>query len=187
MVIKRADWAILAVFVLLCFCLGANGSRARKEGRKVDLKVTSTAFKDGEAMASKYSFNGGNASPPIAWNNAPEGTKSFALICDDPDAPKGDWVHWVIYYIPPSVKSLAEHQPKTAALPNGAKQGTNEFPKIGYDGPAPPSGTHRYFFRVFALNTELNLQPSATKQQLLKAMEGHVLAHGQVMGKFSKR
>ena len=96
-------------------------------------------------------------------------------------------MHWVIYFIPPGVRNLPEHQAKTAALANGAKQGTNDFPKLGYDGPAPPSGTHRYFFRVYALNAELNLQPSVTKQQLLKAMEGHVLAQGEIMGQFSKR
>ena len=183
---KRADWAVLAMSVLLCFGLGMNSLGARKAGKKMEIKVTSTAFKDGEMLPDKCSFKGGDESPPLAWNNAPDATKSFALICDDPDAPRGDWVHWVIYFIPPGVKSLAGHQPKTAALPNGAKQGTNDFPKLGYDGPAPPSGTHRYFFRVYALNTELNLRPNVTKAQLLKAMEGHILAQGQIMGKFSK-
>ena len=181
---KRTVWAVVILCALVCSCQGVN---ARKGGKKVEIKVTSTAFKDGGMMPGKYSLNGGNVSPPIAWNNVPEGTKSFALICDDPDAPAGVWVHWVVYDIPASVKSLSEHQPKTAALPNGAKQGTNDFPKLGYDGPAPPSGTHRYFFKVYALDTEMNLQPGATKPQLLEAMEGHILAKGQIVGKFSKR
>ncbi|MFQ5882748.1 MAG: YbhB/YbcL family Raf kinase inhibitor-like protein [Candidatus Methylomirabilales bacterium] len=118
------------------------------------------------------------------WSRPPAGTQSFALIADDPDAPMGTWVHWVIWNIPASVLNLAENLTKTASLPNGARQGTTDFRRIGYGGPCPPSGTHRYFFKLYALDTTLNLPASTTKHDLKKAMEGHILAQAELMGKY---
>ena len=150
------------------------------------LKLTSTAFEEGGTIPAQYTCDGQNISPPLAWSGAPEGTKTLALIADDPDAPRGTWVHWVVYNIPASEKGLAENAPARENLDNGARQGTNDFKKIGYGGPCPPSGTHRYFFKLYALDTDLNLPSGATKDQLLKATESHVLAEGQLMGRYQR-
>ena len=150
------------------------------------LKLTSTAFEEGGMIPSQYTCDGQNVSPPLAWSGVPEGTKTLALIADDPDAPRGTWVHWVVYNIPASEKGLAENAPARENLDSGARQGTNDFKKTGYGGPCPPSGTHRYFFKLYALDAELNLPPGATKDQLLKVMEGHTLAQGQLMARYKR-
>ena len=117
----------------------------------------------------------------------PPATKSLALICDDPDAPVGTWVHWVIYDLPPTTAGLSEDVPKTPELVSGAKQGLNDFKRLGYGGPAPPPGKpHRYFFKLYALDVNPGLKPGLTKKDLLKAMEGHVLAEGQLMGTYQR-
>ena len=149
------------------------------------IKMTSGTFVNGEMLPLRCGLNYGNVSPAFAWTGAPEGTKSFALICDDPDAPAGDWVHWVIYNLPADQTGLPEHVPAKEVLPNGARQGVNSFGRIGYDGPSPPSGVHRYFFRLYALNIRIDLE-KATKDKLTEAMRGHVLAVGQMMGKYAK-
>jgi Raf kinase inhibitor-like YbhB/YbcL family protein len=150
------------------------------------MRITSTAFKEGESIPRQYTCDGADVSPPLAWDDVPDGTQSFALICDDPDAPHGTWVHWVIYDLPSLTPTLPEGLPQEKTLTDGTKQGTNDFKKIGYGGPCPPSGTHRYFFKLYALKTKLSLAPGATKAQLEKAMDGHVLAHGQLMGRYSR-
>lgn len=153
----------------------------------MSIEVTSPAFRDGGSIPPKYTCDGQDVSPPLKWNSIPEGAKSIALIVDDPDAPRGDWVHWVVYDLPPSLRELPERVPVgEKVLGNGGRQGVNDYGKVGYGGPCPPSGTHRYFFRVYALDHELALQPGATKAQLLKSMEGHVLGQGQLMGKYSR-
>lgn len=134
----------------------------------------------------EFTCEGANQSPPLAWGSVPENTKSLALIVDDPDAPGKTWVHWVAFNIPASLKELPQNIPPQETIAGGGHQGTNDFPKVGYGGPCPPSGLHRYFFKLYALDTELPLDSSATKDQLLKAMEGHVLAEGQLMGKYRK-
>ena len=134
----------------------------------------------------QYTCDGANISPPLSWDSIPDSTKSFALICDDPDAPGGTWVHWVVYNIPANVKELAEKIPLQENLANGAGQGKNDSRKIGYSGPCPPGGTHRYYFKLYALDVVLDLNPGATKNDLLRAMEGHILATGQLMGKYSR-
>jgi len=117
----------------------------------------------------------------------PEGTRSIALICDDPDAPMGTWVHWVLFNLPSDAKELAENIPTEETLPNGAKQGVNDFGRVGYGGPCPPGGTHRYFFKIYALDTEVGLQAGADKRRLLKTMEGHILGQGQLIGKYKRQ
>jgi len=154
----------------------------------MNISIASTAFSDGQPIPDKYTCTGQDVSPPLAWSGAPTGTKSFALIADDPDAPMGTWVHWVIYNLPPAVTGLAESTPPSLELPNGSKQGVNDFSNIGYGGPCPPSGKpHRYFFKLYALDIALNLKSGATKKQLLKAMTGHVLAEGQLTGTYQRR
>lgn len=150
------------------------------------LEIKSSAFKNGESIPVKYTGKGEDISPPLVWSDVPEGTKGFALISDDPDAPMGTWVHWVLYNIPANITSLPENLPKTETLDNGALQGKNDFRKYGYGGPCPPGGTHRYYFKVFALDTVIKAGPGLTKMQLLKAMDNHILARGELMGKYSR-
>jgi Raf kinase inhibitor-like YbhB/YbcL family protein len=150
------------------------------------IKIESSAFKEGDMIPVKYTCDGEDVSPPLRWGDLPGGTNSIALISDDPDAPVGTWVHWVLYKLPPDVKALPENIPPKKALENGAVQGTNDFRKLGYGGPCPPRGTHRYFFKIYALDTKIDLPPGATKAQLVKAMEGHILDSGQLMGKYKR-
>lgn len=152
------------------------------------IQITSPAFAEGQPIPDQYTCAGLDVSPPLAWTNAPAGTKSFALIADDPDAPMGTWVHWVIYDLPPTATALAEGTPQSSQLPDGSKQGINDFRRTGYGGPCPPPGKpHRYFFEIYALDTKLNLKAGATKRELLKAMNRHVLAEGQLMGTFQRK
>jgi Raf kinase inhibitor-like YbhB/YbcL family protein len=150
------------------------------------MEIKSSAFGSGEMISSKYTCDGADFSPPLEWAASPAGTKSFALICDDPDAPMGTWVHWVIYDIPPTATMLAEGITREKDLPGGGTQGINDFRKIGYGGPCPPGGTHRYFFKLYALDTMLGLKSGITKDQLLKAMRGHILAEAQIMGTYKR-
>lgn len=150
------------------------------------IKVKSTAFDEGDMIPKRYTCDGADISPQLSWTGIPEGTKSIALISDDPDAPMGTWVHWVLYNLPSNVTELPEGIPSKKILENGAKQGTNDFRKIGYGGPCPPGGTHRYYFKIYALDNEVNMEPGATKDQLLKAMKGHILAEGQLMGRYKR-
>ncbi len=153
----------------------------------MEIKITSSAFEDGGLIPTKYTCDGEDISPLLQWEAVPEGTKTIALICDDPDAPIGTFVHWVLFNLPADTKELAEGIPKGTTLPNGAQQGTSDFGRIGYGGPCPPSGTHRYFFRIYALDTQLDLAPGARKPDLLNAIQGHILAQGQLMGKYKRR
>lgn len=150
------------------------------------LELSSPAFKDGEAIPAKYSCDGEDISPDLNWENLPAGTESLALIMDDPDAPGGTWVHWVVYDIPPETTGFPEKISATGELPNGGKQGNNSWKRFGYGGPCPPRGTHRYFFKLYALDSILGLESGITKGRLLRAMEGHVLDQGQLMGTFSR-
>ncbi len=157
-------------------------------GHVMKIQLTSAAFADGQPIPVKYTADALDISPPLAWSNAPAGAKSFALIADDPDAPAGTWVHWVIYDLPPTTVSLAVDQLKVAQFKNGAKQGLNDFKKTGYNGPAPPPGkAHRYYFKLYALDVLTGLAPGATKADLLKAMDGHVLGEGKLMGTFQRQ
>jgi Raf kinase inhibitor-like YbhB/YbcL family protein len=149
-------------------------------------QLTSTAFKHGETIPRKYSCDGQDISPPLAWGDPPQGTQSFALIMDDPDAPAGVWVHWVLYNLPAGSRGLPEAVPTDAQLADGSRQGKNSWGKVGYGGPCPPRGTHRYFFRLYALDRALDLAAGASKEQLLKAMEGHILTQAELMGKYTR-
>lgn len=152
------------------------------------MHLTSAAFKEGETIPARHTADGPNRSPPLAWSGVPEGTRSLVLICDDPDAPRGTWVHWVLYNLPAEVRALPEGVPPDPILPSGARQGSNDFGTIGYGGPSPPPGKpHRYFFKLYALDTELNLKEGASKQQVESAMQGHIKTQAQLMGRYGRR
>ena len=173
---------------LLAACGGAKEPAAEpgQEGA-TKLDLTSAAFTEGDTIPTRYTCDGDDLSPPLSWGAPPAGTGSLALICDDPDAPVGTWVHWVLYDLPPGVTSLAEGIPPDEELAGGGRQGNNSWPRIGYGGPCPPKGSpHRYVFKLYALDTKLNLSPGATNKELLKAMEGHVLAQGQLIGRYGR-
>lgn len=189
------------ILYIITFCLLFNSCQKKETGTaqnvdkkninqersKTEMLITSSSFKEGGMIPAKYTCDGENISPPLEWSQIPEGTKSFALISDDPDAPAGDWVHWVLYNLPPSVTSLVENILKEKTLENGAKQGINDFRKTGYDGPCPPGGTHRYFFKLFALDTMLEEKENMTKSDLLNVMKGHILSNAQLIGKYSRK
>ncbi|WP_219906767.1 YbhB/YbcL family Raf kinase inhibitor-like protein [Enhygromyxa salina] len=154
-----------------------------------DMLLESSAFDDGEAIPSKYTCEGENISPPLSWSGAPAGTRSFALIVDDPDAPdpkapKRTWVHWVLYEIPAEVESSAEG---ATQLPTGTREGRNDWDHTGYGGPCPPIGEHRYFHKLYALDTTLGDLREPTKAELEDAMIGHVLAEAQLIGTYEKQ
>jgi hypothetical protein len=150
------------------------------------LTLTTTAFSSGQPIPLKYSCRCQDVSPQLAWTDPPAGTQSFALIMDDPDAPVGTWVHWVIFNIPASTRILNEALPTDVALGDGSLQGMTSSRSHGYHGPCPPSGTHRYFFKLYGLDSVLTLSDAVDKNQLLIAMEGHILAQAELMGTFSK-
>jgi|ERR1700686_1953796 len=153
---------------------------------RVEIKLTSAAFKEGEPIPRAYTCDGVNVSPPLEWSGVPKTAKTLAIVCDDPDAPGGTWVHWVLYNLPADNIGLVENLPPTEKLAAGGFQGTNDFGKIGYGGPCPPSGTHHYVFRIHALDSELPLKAGATKAELLKAMEGHIVLQGQLIGTYRR-
>ncbi len=151
--------------------------------------LTSAAFKDGAPIPAKYTCDGVDVSPPLAWSGAPAGTRSVALIADDPDAPGGTWVHWVLYNLPAEVSDLPENIAKVESLDlGGARQGRNDFRRPGYGGPCPPPGpAHRYFFKLYALDTRLELKAGAQKKDVEAALEGHALGSAQIMGTYARQ
>jgi Raf kinase inhibitor-like YbhB/YbcL family protein len=195
-----AKICLLACAVLFfCSCSGTNRNPAVQNqnspevtnanqgpGEKMTIKLTSTAFQEGAMIPTKYTCDGANVSPPLEWSGASQTTKSFALICDDPDAPGKTWVHWVVFDLPAGRTSLPENVSPQETIASGGKQGANDFKKIGYGGPCPPSGTHRYFFKLYALDVELNLESKATKDQLLQTMKDHILAQAELMGRYKR-
>jgi Raf kinase inhibitor-like YbhB/YbcL family protein len=151
------------------------------------LSITSTAFKNGERIPAKYTCDGDDISPEFEWSNTPEGALSFALIADDPDAPVGTWVHWVLYNVPGGTRSISEAIPADANPPDGSRHGKNSWGRLGYGGPCPPSGTHRYFFRLYALDTVLELRAGGSEVDVQKVMKGHILAEAELMGLYSRK
>ncbi len=188
----RGPW--LAVLLPLVWAVCEETSRAEGE-KKMTLQLTSSAFAQGHAIPKKYTGEGEDVSPPLAWSGVPAGTKELALICDDPDAPTPEpWVHWVIYKLPAGAKGLPEGIPRKPRLkdPPGALQGKNSWPAAeatGYRGPMPPRGhgIHHYYFKLYALDCELEAPPGLEKKQLLEKIEGHVLAEGVLMGSYERR
>ena len=150
------------------------------------IQVTSPVFEEGGEIPRKYTCDDLDVSPPLEWTDVPEGTKTIVIVCDDPDAPMKTWVHWVIFNIPGDVTRLPENVPPEKELANGARQGMNDFHKVGYGGPCPPSGTHRYFFKIYALDSTLDLPAGISKSHLMIAIEGHVLSESHLMGTYTR-
>jgi Raf kinase inhibitor-like YbhB/YbcL family protein len=165
----------------------AGSAGSAREGGAMSFKLTSSAFENGATIPKQFTCDGTDLSPALEWSGAPEKTKSFSLIVDDPDAPVGTWVHWVLYDLPADAKQLGEGVAKEEQLANGAQQGRNDFRRIGYGGPCPPAGpAHRYFFKLYALDAMLNLKAGASKADVEKAMAGHVLAQAALMGRYKR-
>jgi len=188
MIAKRGIFCLLVLLVCLCLFTGIGGEvyAKTKGGANMAITITSAAFTGGGMIPREHTCDGRDISPPLAWSGVPEGTKSLALICDDPDAPVGTWVHWVLFNLPATADELPQGIPGDKVLKNGAIHGINDFRKFGYGGPCPPGGTHRYYFKLYALDIELSRAPGIIKAELLKAMQGHILAEGQLMGRYKR-
>jgi Raf kinase inhibitor-like YbhB/YbcL family protein len=186
--VRRMQPSLALVLIpALTFTVAQQLNEFSGGGSPVTFMVNSSAFGPGAALPKKFSCEGADASPTLEWSGSPAKTVSFALIADDPDAPAGTWVHWVLWNLPADARSLAEGVPRLEQLDDGARQGRNDFSKIGYNGPCPPPGkTHRYFFRLYALDAKLDLAPGATRQELDAAMQGHILAKAEYMGTFRR-
>ena len=180
---------LLVIFLIIIFIVGCSIEKEENfieeeikiTGGVVKMKLTSPAFKHNGAMPSEYTCDGEDISPELNIENAPENAKSLALIMDDPDAPAGTWVHWVVWNIPPGTKVISK-----GTEPKGV-QGTTSFGRKGYGGPCPPSGTHRYFFKLYALDTTLGLKEGSSKQDLEKAMQGHIIEKTELMGTYKRK
>ena len=180
-------YSLLAVFLtaLLTILTLPGTSWCQKSSGKFELKTT--AFQPGGDIPKQFTCDGADISPALSWTTPPAGTQSFALIMDDPDAPRGTFVHWVLFNLPASERHLPERVPGNEELRSGARQGINGFPKTGYGGPCPPGGKpHRYFFKLYALDTKLNLNAGTDKQGVEEAMKGHVLAQAELMGRYAR-
>lgn len=152
------------------------------------MKLSSAAFREGQRIPVEYTCDGANVSPPLQWSGAPADTKSFSLICEDPDAPSGTWTHWVLYNLPATTFELPQQLPTSELLSDGVRQGMTDFHRIGCGGPCPPAGKpHRYFFKLAALDTLLQLGSPATRPMLLQAMQGHVLTEASLMGVYQRQ
>jgi hypothetical protein len=189
---KSKSVLIIVLSLIFFACQNKNTGTSRdKQTQKTErkgseLKLSSSSFKDGEMIPVRYTCEGENLSPQLSWTGIPVGTKSLAILCDDPDAPAGDWVHWVVFNIPPEATELQESFPRDKKLNDGSCQGSNDFGKYGYDGPCPPSGTHRYFFKLYAVDKLLEKDTGITKAELLEEIEGHVLGQVQIKCKYKR-
>lgn len=176
----------IAVLILLFVQLSFASAEVEHKAGETGMKIVSPAFENGQVIPKKYTGDGANLSPPLKWSNVPKNTKSLALVVDDPDAPMGTWVHWLIYGIPAVSSGLEESTSAKADLPDGSKQGKNSWDKIGYGGPAPPPGkVHRYFFKLFALDQPVTLRPGARKEELMAAVKEHILASAELVGTYA--
>jgi len=152
----------------------------------MSIKITSPIFEHGGMIPSKYTCDSDDISPPLNWEDIPEGTKSVALIMDDPDAPRGTWVHWIVYNIRPDTRGLTENLPPNEVLDDGSLQGKNSWGSIGYGGPCPPRGVHRYYFKIYALDSLTLTEPGASKEDLLESMGTHIIDQGELMGRYER-
>src|SRR5260370_30896632 len=180
--------SILPILFMLFLLLFPRVTRSgQQEAQIMSLHVTTSAFPSEGTIPKKFTCDGPDVSPPLAWGGAPPGTQSFALILDDPDAPVGTWVHWVLYDLPANTKELAEGVPKQEKLANGARQGRNDFRKIGYGGPRPPPGKPpRCFFERYTLGTRLQIKQTSSQREAESAMKGHILAQAELMGRYGR-
>jgi Raf kinase inhibitor-like YbhB/YbcL family protein len=184
-IMRWKSW-IIAGLVLGVLAATSFGSSSKGE-KAMTLELKSAAFTPGSDIPKKFTCDGPDVSPALSWSELPANTQSISLIMDDPDAPAGTWVHWVLYDLPATMRELPENVPKDRDLKNSARQGSNDFGRIGYGGPCPPPGrAHRYFFKLYALDAKTNLSPGATKAELERAMKGRILAQGELMGRYKR-
>jgi Raf kinase inhibitor-like YbhB/YbcL family protein len=185
---KRPLWIWLAVVLgLLVACRGQDATSDLQSAAGVELQIESTAFAESGDIPIRFTCDGDDTSPPLAWSEPPPETQSLALIAEDPDAPGGTWDHWVLFNIPAAIHLLPQGVPADP-LPNGLGiHGSNSWHRLGYGGPCPPTGsTHRYYFYVYALDTDLSLEAGSTKQEIRQAMQGHILAQGSLMARYGR-
>jgi hypothetical protein len=182
---SRSLLALITAVCLTAMAAGQDGA-PRVEADPMSMKLTSSAFHEGQPIPRKYTCDGDDISPPLSWTGVPEGAASLVLISDDPDAPGGTWDHWVLHDLAPGLDGLPEAVPATGDVPGGGVHGRNGWGRSDYGGPCPPGGTHRYFFKLFALDTKLGIGPGKSKAEVTAAMEGHVLAEAQLMGTYSR-
>jgi len=182
--------AMLSLISSLCAAQAGNGASNVAPGQgtqSMPFSISSSSFSNGGDIPKKFTCEDSDVSPDLRWTDPPAGTQSFALIVDDPDAPAGRWTHWVLFDLPGQATTLAEDRPKIEEIPGGGRQGRNDFRKIGYGGPCPPVGKpHRYFFKLYALDTKLNLKAGVSEAEVEQAMKGHVLAQAELMGKYKR-
>lgn len=187
------SFGLLITVSVMFFCFSCKGNQPpkaavdQKGAASMEMKITSAAFVDGAPIPKKYTCDGQDLSPPLAWSGVPKDAKSLALLCDDPDAPAGIWTHWVLWNMSPSTPALPEGVPRDSTLPGGLKQGQNSWPNTGYRGPCPPPGkAHGYQFKLFALDAELDLPVTSTKLGLETAMKNHILAQARIIGTYGR-
>jgi len=184
-VLLRRIGAVAPLVAFLALMFGTPPPAPGQQAAKIELKTTS--FTPGGFIPERFTCKGEDVSPALTWTDPPAGTQSFAIIEDDPDAPSGVFVHWLIYDLPAASRRLLEGVSGNDRMPDGARQGTNDFSRTGYSGPCPPPGKpHRYFIRFYALDTKTNLHPAATRAELDAAMKGHILAQAELMGRFRR-
>jgi hypothetical protein len=183
LVLIKQGFNLLGLVLVACDALSANFTDSLTK----KMILESSAFLSEKFIPSQYTCEGQNISLPLAWSEPPVGTKSLALICDDPDAPAKIWVHWVIYNLSPQTRSLPENISSDDLIVLGGIQGINDFGKVTYGGPCPPSGTHRYCFKLYALDQVMALKVGATKAQLEDSMQGHILAQSQLIGRYHRQ
>jgi len=177
---------------MMLISLASCGSSALSSPMKNDppasgFRIESGAFAEGKSIPKRFTCEGADVSPALKWPDPPVGTRSFVLVVEDPDAPGGIWTHWVAYNLPAGARGMPENAPKQERIPGGGRQGLNSFGHAGYGGPCPPPGkAHRYFFRLYALDTMLSLKPGASKEDVLAAAKGHILGEAQLMGRFKR-
>jgi Raf kinase inhibitor-like YbhB/YbcL family protein len=183
---QLSNWVLVLAFLIVGVLLGCR--RVSVNGHApMSLTLTSASFRQGETIPQQFTCDGADFSPALSWSTPPSNTKSFALLVTDPDSLFGAYVHWILYNLPPGSNRIGEGVPRTEVLPDGAKQGVNSGNEAGYSGPCPPGETaHRYVFTLYALDTSLSPPPPADKSALLKSMEGHVLASGQLIGRYHR-
>lgn len=187
--LRLVPWVASVGFLGMMGC-GETGNLPSSDPNRPRITLTSTVFAEGQLIPSEHTCDGKNQSPPLSWSNVPPDARSLVLLCDDPDASLKTWSHWVVFDLSPELPGLSAGIAAADSLKLGdrgsARQGKNDFGEVGYGGPCPPSGTHRYFFRIYALDAKLNLQPGADRSQVLRAMEGHVIAEGSLVGKYAR-
>ncbi len=181
---RRAPVVLLLPLLVMLAVVAPRGARGQKAS-KIELKTTS--FTPGGFIPKRFTCEAEDVSPALAWTDPPAGTPSFSIIEDDPDAPSGTFVHWLVYDLPAANRKLPEALSGNDQMAGGGRQGTNDFSRTGYSGPCPPPGRpHRYFIRLYALDTKLNLRPAASRRELDSAMQGHILAQAELMGRFRR-